>query len=102
MNFGLYMTYWVDIVGFGAAFCTTVSFVPQALKVLKTRDTAALSLMMYCIFTLGVVLWLLYGIFRGDWAIIVANCITLCLALCILLVKIHSDVLPGRAGKRTE
>lgn len=85
--------YWIDIIGFSAAFCTTIAFLPQAIKVFKTRDTAALSLLMYTIFTVGVMLWLTYGIFRQDPAIIVANIITLCLALCILAIKIHSDVL---------
>lgn len=86
------MMYWVDVLGFTAAFCTTISFLPQAIKVIKTRDTASLSLMMYIIFTTGVILWLLYGIFRDDLAIIIANIITLCLAVCILSIKILGDV----------
>lgn len=82
----------IDILGFVAAFCTTVSFLPQAIKVIKTNNTAALSLMMYSIFTVGVGLWLLYGIFRQDPAIIVANVITIALSLCILFIKVRNDV----------
>lgn len=80
-----------DIVGLAAALCTTVSFVPQALKVVRTKDTEALSLLMYSIFTLGVALWLAYGLVRGDIAIILANTVTLGLALFILVIKIVNE-----------
>lgn len=90
----------IDVLGFAAAFCTTISFLPQAIKVLKSGDTTALSLMMYSIFTVGVALWLCYGIFREDPAIIVANLVTIALALCILLTKIRNDVLrPSRESR---
>lgn len=84
---------WIDLLGLGAAFFTTISFLPQAIKVLKTRDTAALSLIMYIAFTAGVILWLIYGILKQDFAIISANAVTLCFAICILSIKIKSDVL---------
>lgn len=83
----------LEMIGFLAAVCTTVSFVPQAIKVIKTRNTAALSLLMYSIFTFGVAMWLIYGVMLEDTAIIVANAVTFCLALCILLVKIYNDLL---------
>lgn len=90
----------IDILGFTAAFCTTISFLPQAIKVLKSGDTTALSLMMYSTFTAGVALWLCYGIFREDPAIIIANLVTMALALCILLTKIRNDVLrPARESR---
>ena len=49
-----------EVIGYLAAFCTTISFLPQAYLTLKTRDTESLSLGMYSTFTLGVLLWLLY------------------------------------------
>lgn len=73
-----------DLIGFLAAFCTTIAFMPQALKVLKTRDTQSLSLSMYLIFTIGVGLWLAYGWIKQDMAMIIANIITLILACAIL------------------
>lgn len=82
-----------DTIGLIAASFTTLSFLPQAIKVIKTKDTAALSLMMYSIFTLGVAFWLCYGLLIKNKAIIIANLITLCLAVCILGVKIHNDFL---------
>lgn len=81
----------IDILGFIAAFMTTFSFLPQAIRVLKTRDTKALSLAMYSIFTFGVALWLIYGCYKQDYAVIVANMITLILAAAILTIKVYTE-----------
>jgi len=62
--------------------------VPQALKVWHTRHTADISVGMYALFTLGVALWLTYGILLGAWPIIIANSITLLLAGAVLVMKI--------------
>jgi MtN3 and saliva related transmembrane protein len=83
---------FVELLGFAAAFCTTIAFLPQAIKVIRTRDTSALSLTMYAVFNLGVALWLAYGLIRSDMAIIVANIVTLILALSILCTKIYNDL----------
>ena len=81
-----------DLVGFTAAFCTTIAFLPQAIKVIRTRDTSSLSLAMYAIFTLGVALWLAYGIIKNDWVIIMASVITLLLAVVILCTKVVNEL----------
>lgn len=83
----------IDILGLSAAFCTTISFLPQAIKVVKTGDTEALSLLMYTIFTLGVVLWLAYGLMRGDLAVTLANLVTIVLAAVILAIKVRNELL---------
>lgn len=82
-----------DAIGYAAATLTTVSFVPQAIKALKDRDTHSLSLGMYSIFTVGVVLWGIYGWIKADWAMILANIVTGTLSAAILIVKIRNDVL---------
>jgi MtN3 and saliva related transmembrane protein len=71
-----------------AGFLTTVSFLPQVLKVLRDRQTAGISLGMYSLFTLGVFLWFLYGLAIGSVSIIVANVVTFLLAGTVLLVKV--------------
>ena len=76
-------------IGLAAAFCTTISFLPQAIKVIKTRHTKDLSLSMYSIFTSGVFLWLLYGLLINDLPMILANIVTLVFALTILVMKIR-------------
>ncbi|GAB2884054.1 SemiSWEET transporter [Uliginosibacterium flavum] len=78
-----------DLIGYTAAFCTTVAFIPQAWLTWKTRSARGVSLGMYGIFTLGVALWLIYGLLLGSWPIIVANIITLALAIFILGMKIR-------------
>lgn len=76
-----------DTVGYLAALLTTSSFVPQAMLTLRTRDVSGISLSMYSAFTLGVALWLLYGIAIGEWPVIIANVVTLALAATILVTK---------------
>ena len=75
-------------IGFFAAFCTTVAFLPQALKVYQTKSTKDISLSMFIIFTVGVFSWLIYGICISDLPIILANSITLILSIFILIYKI--------------
>jgi MtN3 and saliva related transmembrane protein len=77
-----------DLLGYVAAGLTTLSFVPQALLTLRTRNVAGISLGMYGAFTGGVALWLVYGVLIGQWPIIVANALTLALASVILVLKI--------------
>jgi MtN3 and saliva related transmembrane protein len=77
-----------DWLGYLAATLTTLSFVPQALLTLRTRDVHGISGGMYSVFTLGVALWLAYGWRIGEWPLIVANAVTLVLAATILLTKI--------------
>jgi MtN3 and saliva related transmembrane protein len=78
----------ITLIGLAAAACTTGSFLPQALKVIRTKDTHAISLSMYVILVVGVALWLAYGIFLHDIPIIVANLLTLVLAGTVLGLKI--------------
>ena len=77
-----------EAVGTVAAVLTTISFVPQVWHSFKTRDVSGISLPMYSLFTVGVALWLVYGILLGAWPLIVANGITLCLAGAILQMKL--------------
>lgn len=80
---------WSDCVGGLAATLTTVSFVPQAWLTFRSRDVSGISLGMYSLFTVGVALWLLYGIGLGAWPVIAANAVTLTLALCILAMRLR-------------
>ncbi len=79
----------IDLVGSLAACLTTASFVPQAWLSFKTRDVSGVSLGMYSVFTVGVTLWLVYGLLMGSWPIVIANAITLALALAILGMKLR-------------
>ena len=77
-----------EFIGYFAAFCTTIAFIPQAYKVWKTKSTKDISLSMFIIFTTGVLSWLIYGITIANFPIILANSITLTLSVFILVYKI--------------
>lgn len=79
----------VDLIGSVAATLTTASFIPQVIKVLRSRHTKDISLGMYATFTIGVAMWLLYGISLSSWPIIIANFITLLLAGSVLVMKLR-------------
>ena len=77
-----------DLLGYAAACLTTTAFVPQVVQTLRTRDTRAISLGMYLLFSAGVALWGIYGVLLAAWPIILANGVTLLLALVVLGYKL--------------
>lgn len=77
-----------DLIGYISALLTTIAFVPQAHKSLKTKDLSGISLPMYSLFSLGVFGWLIYGVLINSLPIIAANSITLILACTVLYLKI--------------
>ena len=79
----------VTLIGFLAAFCTTLAYVPQVVKTWRTRSTDDLSLHMYLLMVTGLALWLVYGLAVGDAPLIASNATTLALAGSILLVKLR-------------
>jgi MtN3 and saliva related transmembrane protein len=83
------MSEYADWVGYGAACLTTAAFVPQALHSWQSRDLSGISAGMYSLFTLGVGLWLVYGLIIGSWPVILANGVTLLLAGVVLGLKLR-------------
>ena len=79
----------VEFIGSIAAVMTTLAFLPQAVKVIRDRDTSALSLPMYAVFTSGVFLWLCYGVAHQSTPLIAANAVTFLLAGMILTMKLR-------------
>jgi MtN3 and saliva related transmembrane protein len=79
----------VDLVGAAGAMLTTVCWLPQALKVIREKETRALSLPATGTFTLGVMLWLVYGLAIDDWPLIGSNAVTLTLMAPILVMKLR-------------
>lgn len=78
-----------EIIGYCAAFLTTVAFLPQVIQSWRTRDLSGISLGMYSLFTAGVGLWLVYGLIIQKWPLILANALTFVLALSILILKLR-------------
>ena len=77
-----------EALGFLAAILTTVAFFPQVIKVHKTKETTSISLSMYIVLTIGILLWLVYGVYLESLPIIVANAVTFTSAVYILFMKI--------------
>jgi len=76
------------LLGLIAGTCTTAAFLPQLLKIWKTKSTRDISLLMYVVICTGILLWLIYGIIIGSLPVILANAVTLVIAAMILILKI--------------
>lgn len=76
-------------IGYTAAVLTTLAFVPQAAKTIRSRDTRGISLTMYAVFTAGVACWFVYGVALHSWPMMLANSITFLLAATILALKLR-------------
>lgn len=78
----------LDMLGLTASFFTTSSFIPQVIRTWKTRDVSGISLSTYVIITIGLLLWLTYGVMKNDLPLIVANSTMVLLTLAIAVMKI--------------
>ncbi|SIQ30965.1 MULTISPECIES: SemiSWEET transporter [unclassified Bosea (in: a-proteobacteria)] len=79
----------VELIGFAAATLTSLCWLPQAWRTIRTRDTRAISLWTQVLFACGVVLWLAYGVLIVSWPVIAANAMTLTLVLAIIGMKLR-------------
>ncbi len=90
------------LIGTVAASLTTLSFVPQAVRTFRTRDVRGISLWAYGMFCLGVALWVLYGIYLASLPVILANVVTLALALVILGMRVRFALSDRPPSGRTD
>jgi len=79
---------FINILGTAAALCSTISFAPQAWKIIKTRDTRDLSAGMYLLTVSAFVLWAAYGILQHSWPLAASNSLCFVLSAFILLMKL--------------
>ncbi|MDP3257113.1 MAG: SemiSWEET transporter [Bosea sp. (in: a-proteobacteria)] len=79
----------IELLGFAAAALTSLCWLPQAWRTIRTRDTRAISLWTQSLFAAGTALWLTYGLHIGSWPVVAANALTLCLVLLILTMKLR-------------
>ncbi len=80
---------WITVMGLIAGICTTSAFLPQVVKIFRTRKTEDISLFMYIIMTTGILLWIIYGSLNGDIPLVLANGITFIFASSILVLKLR-------------
>ncbi len=86
------------LTGLFAAFFTTFAFAPQSIKTIRTRNTEGISVVMYIMFLTGVISWIAYGIMRSDFAVLIANIVTLFLAVTNGAIVIHTQRLKSDPG----
>jgi MtN3 and saliva related transmembrane protein len=79
----------IETIGMAGAVLTTVCWVPQAIKIVRSRDTAAISLAGTVAFTVGIAFWLIYGLALMDWPLITSNVVTLALMSVIVALKLR-------------
>ena len=79
----------VEAIGFIAAFCTTAAYVPQLVRIVRLRSARDISLPTFLLMSVGVFLWLLYGLYTGSKPVIASNVVTLVLSLSILVLKLR-------------
>jgi len=79
----------VDAIGMTGAVLTTVCWLPQAIKIIRSRETRAISLAGTLAFTIGIVFWLIYGLALLDWPLITSNVVTLALMSVIVALKLR-------------
>jgi MtN3 and saliva related transmembrane protein len=79
-----------EMIGLMAGLCTTISFIPQVIRTVRTKDTTGISLYMYIIFVLGVSLWLVFGFLIQSKSVIFTNSATIVLSGIILFMKIRN------------
>jgi MtN3 and saliva related transmembrane protein len=91
-----------EVIGYAASVCTTFSFVPQIVRILRTRDVAAISLPMYATYTVGIGLWFAYGLAIVSYPVIVSNAVTLVFSASVLVLKLaYLRARVGRADTKT-
>jgi MtN3 and saliva related transmembrane protein len=83
------MSLSIELVGAAAAMITTLCWVPQALHILRTRQTAGVSLPAYLAFATGTALWFVYGLLIASWPVIGANLVTLVLVIAIIALRLR-------------
>ena len=82
------LDFFIINLGYLAGFLTTIAFVPQVLKVWLSKSTSDISLVMFVVFTVGVFLWLIYGLIINDYSLVITNLVTFSLSLSILVAKV--------------
>ena len=81
---------FTTLIGLAAAFCTTISYIPQIRKIRATGETHDISLKMFLILATGIALWVLYGVLQTDTVIILANSVSLAFLCTILFFKLRN------------
>ena len=92
----------ITLLGIFAGLLTSTSFIPQAYKVIKTKRTQDISLPMYSLCTIGVFIWIIYGLMINDLAVLLTNIITFVPTLIILILTLHNQIKNKRTANKID
>lgn len=81
----------IELLGYISATLTTIAFLPQIIKTIQTKSAKDVSMGMFVLFTIGVFLWIIYGILTKTYPVLIANAVIFCLALTQIILKIKYD-----------
>jgi MtN3 and saliva related transmembrane protein len=81
----------IEILGYISATLTTIAFLPQIIKTIQIKSAKDVSMGMFVLFTIGVFLWIIYGILTKTYPVLIANAVIFCLALAQILLKLKYD-----------
>ncbi len=81
----------IEILGYVSATLTTIAFLPQIIKTVQTKSAKDVSMGMFVLFTIGVFLWIIYGVLTRTYPVLIANAVIFCLALTQIILKIIYD-----------
>jgi MtN3 and saliva related transmembrane protein len=85
------MNWNTEIIGIIAGFLTTICYIPQVIKIVTTNQTKDISMPTYIVLTIGIIFWLIYGVFKNSISIILANVSALILVMLIIALKIKNE-----------
>jgi MtN3 and saliva related transmembrane protein len=85
----------INLIGYAAATMTTISFLPQLIRVVRLRSARDISLIMFLVFSCGTFTWMVYGFLSHSPPVWIANVVTFALSLSILIMKLHFDRSPS-------
>lgn len=80
---------WTQVIGTGAGLLTAISMLPQLIKILKEKKADEISILTFSVLTIGLMLWVVYGVLRQDWPIIITNSFSVAVNLLILIFRIR-------------
>lgn len=92
MCFLSFIANYIEYIGLVAGFCTTTSSVPQLMKMISTKNVRDVSALTYGLMTIGLGLWLIYGVYHHSWPLIICNSISLVFSSAILFLKLSMDI----------
>ncbi len=87
---------WTEIVGYSAAVCMVLGYLPQTVTTIKTRDTDGIALPTFCMMGLGAIFFIIQGFMLSNWPLVITNLITATCSIIVFSIKVYNDYFKKR------